>query len=314
MALITKHGYNMYEVSSMLQKAIRRSNNDDAIFAVRELASFNKNLAWSRLKTVSAEDCIDFTTSAILGGNIDIECATIALTNARKSRDSDYFACNLLNSRDRIEIPFDTSNQFPTKNGHGIDDVKKSLEKAITETPTDFKLIGYCANELMVRYRKNLWRVLIPLGNTFPQLAADVKMLRDVDMEQVGSKNESSIFVAKAIMDILKTRIFGKEFFKDVIIPAHEPIEVNYKRIIPDYVFDCHTAKGKYLGRTKKDFVKTEQESLCPLTKCLFDECSWDRYFYLEANGFYNSAKLTPRPPKDVMKQIEDGIVQQTLF
>lgn len=314
MELTTKHGYNMYEVSSMLQKAIRRSIKDDAIFAARELASFNKNLVWHRLKTVSAEDCLDFATSAILTDNIDIESATLALVNTRKNRDSDYFACNLLNSRDRIEIPFNTSNQYPTKNGHGIDDVKKSLEKAITETPTDFKLIGYCANELMVRYRKNLWRVLMPLANIFPQLETEVKTLRDVDMEQVGSKNESSIFVAKAIMDILKTRIFGKEFFKDVIIPAPEPIEVNYKRIIPDYVFDCHTAKGKYLGRTKRHFVKTEQESLRPLTKCLFDECSWDRYFYLEANGFYNSAKLTPRPPKDVMKQIEDGIVQQTLF
>lgn len=314
MALITKHGYNMYEVSSMLQKAIRRGNKDEAIFAVRELASFSKNLVWHRLKTVSAEDCIDFATSAILREEVDFDSATIALVNARKNRDSDYFACNLLNSRDRIEIPYNTSNQYPTKNGHGIEDVKKSLEKAITETPRDFKLIGYCANELMVRYRKNLWRVMMPLANIFPQLAEEVKTLRDVDMEQVGSKNESSIYVAKAIMNILKTRIFGKEFFKEVIVPKAEIIEVNYNRRIPDYVFDCHTAKGKYLGRTKRQFVKTEQESLTPLTKCLFDDCSWDRYFYLEANGFYNSAKLTPRPPKDVMKQIEDGIVQLTMF
>ena len=36
-ALYTKNGHNMFEVSSLIQKAIRRSNKDYACYAANEL-------------------------------------------------------------------------------------------------------------------------------------------------------------------------------------------------------------------------------------------------------------------------------------
>lgn len=45
-----------------------------------------------------------------------------------------------------------------------------------------------------------------------------------------------------------------------------------------------------------------------------YDQCGWDRFFYLEKNGFYDKDHITPRPDEKKMKEIEDGCVQQSLF
>ena len=38
-----------------------------------------------------------------------------------------------------------------------------------------------------------------------------------------------------------------------------------------DYAFDCHTRRGKSMGKTKADFFKAEQAALVPLEQGLFD-------------------------------------------
>ena len=56
--LRTKRGYDLYEVASALQKAIRR--NETAIagyFALELLESGYHNYVWKKLLTISAEDC-----------------------------------------------------------------------------------------------------------------------------------------------------------------------------------------------------------------------------------------------------------------
>ncbi len=40
---------------------------------------------------------------------------------------------------------------------------------------------------------------------------------------------------------------------------------------VPDYAFDCHTRRGKSMGKTKADFFKAEQAALVPLEQGLFD-------------------------------------------
>jgi hypothetical protein len=40
---------------------------------------------------------------------------------------------------------------------------------------------------------------------------------------------------------------------------------------IPEYAFDCHTRRGKAMGKTKADFFKAEQAALMPLEQGLFD-------------------------------------------
>ena len=63
---IHKNGHNMFEVSSLIQKAIRRSNKDYACYAANELAPRFRKYLWKRLLCVSAEDCYDLVTNKIV--------------------------------------------------------------------------------------------------------------------------------------------------------------------------------------------------------------------------------------------------------
>ena len=46
--------------------------------------------------------------------------------------------------------------------------------------------------------------------------------------------------------------------------PKYEPI--------PDYAYDCHTLRGKKMGKTKAEFFRDEQKALNPLIPGLFDD------------------------------------------
>ena len=44
---------------------------------------------------------------------------------------------------------------------------------------------------------------------------------------------------------------------------------------VPDWVFDCHTLKGKKLGKTDWDMTRTEEIALTPKQEGYFDNGSW---------------------------------------
>lgn len=64
--LATPNGYDLFEMSSMIQKAIRRSDIPHAAYAANELAFKYRNYLWKRLLTVSAEDCYGIMTKEIV--------------------------------------------------------------------------------------------------------------------------------------------------------------------------------------------------------------------------------------------------------
>ena len=41
---------------------------------------------------------------------------------------------------------------------------------------------------------------------------------------------------------------------------------------VPDYAFDCHTQKGRRMGKTKAEFFRDEQAALEPFQPGLFDD------------------------------------------
>ena len=104
----TKRGYDFYEASSTMQKAIRRNDVKVAGFFALELYhSGYWNYVWKRLFTISAEDVWGLITAEIdalykgfmiVNGNkpengkgrIFISKAVILLCHAAKSRDADH--------------------------------------------------------------------------------------------------------------------------------------------------------------------------------------------------------------------------------
>jgi len=109
MQLRTKRGYQFSEVSSAMQKAIRRGDAKLAGYWALELweSGFGK-YCWKRLLTVSAEDCWGILTAEVKAlhdaylvvneglpakqhrGRIFISKAVILLCLSKKSRDADH--------------------------------------------------------------------------------------------------------------------------------------------------------------------------------------------------------------------------------
>ena len=110
--ITTKNGYDLFEMSSMLQKAIRRSDIPHAAYAANELGVKYRKYLWKRLLTISAEDCFGIMTKEIIAlkeadeyvnksakngtNDLFIAKAVILMCMARKNRDADYVACNFM--------------------------------------------------------------------------------------------------------------------------------------------------------------------------------------------------------------------------
>ena len=102
----TVRGYLLLEVSSALQKSVRREDAASAgYWAVELFESGFQGYLWRRLLTISAEDCWGVITHEIEalnrawalihkqkpgGGRIFAAKATILLCQARKCRDADH--------------------------------------------------------------------------------------------------------------------------------------------------------------------------------------------------------------------------------
>lgn len=111
--LLTVNGYSMYDMSSMLQKAIRRCDIPHAAYAANELSVKYRKYMWRRLLEISAEDCYGIMTKEIIAlmeadnvvnekrkafetNDIFYAKAVILLCMARKNRDADYVAVNFM--------------------------------------------------------------------------------------------------------------------------------------------------------------------------------------------------------------------------
>lgn len=113
MELLTRNGHNMYDMSSMLQKAIRRGRVRHASYAAYELYGRYYKYVWKRLIVISAEDCFGIMTKEILAlkladdevngtakgydrDPIFLSKAVLLLCMARKNRDACYMGCNFM--------------------------------------------------------------------------------------------------------------------------------------------------------------------------------------------------------------------------
>lgn len=113
MQLLTRHGHNMYDMSSMMQKAIRRGLIRYASYAAYELYGNYYNYVWKRLYVISAEDCYGIMTHEIVSlkladdevngkakgydrDPIFLAKAVCLLCMARKNRDACYVGCNFM--------------------------------------------------------------------------------------------------------------------------------------------------------------------------------------------------------------------------
>jgi replication-associated recombination protein RarA len=135
MKIRTIHGYDFFEVSSAMQKAIRRGDARVAGFFALELWHSNyRDYVWKRLYTISAEDCYGLITAEIEAlwqghelvnknlnknktapkGRIFVSKAVLLLCECRKCRDADHLQ-NLVYDRNDVDVErwIDDVRAFP---------------------------------------------------------------------------------------------------------------------------------------------------------------------------------------------------------
>ena len=188
-----------------------------------------------------------------------------------------------ISNRKSKELAMNT--KLKTVRGYDFGEATSAMQKAIRRG--DAKIAGYFAIELfMSNYREYVWRRLLTISaeDCWGILTQEVESLyRAWQAIHKAKPGQGRIFVAKAVIllaqakknrdaDHLTNLVYDAGIPDSEIDNAIEEARNNPENIpIPDYAFDCHTAKGKINGKTKKEFFKTEQQSLKPFQPGLFD-------------------------------------------
>ena len=170
--LETKSGYNMYTMASLLQKAIRRGDENGAGYAAYEMFGNFHTVLWNRILTVSAEDCWGIVTKEIIALRYADEMANqnkkwyakdtqyVAkavnlLCKAKKSRDACYYACNFVLSTE-IQNPGSISELFIKKCKDEMNAVSKDI-MSIKGLSGKIESLPSCENERMADIQMSLF-------------------------------------------------------------------------------------------------------------------------------------------------------------
>ena len=164
-----------------------------------------------------------------------------------------------------------------------------ALQIAITHR--DMDMMGYYMNEMRYEDRNLLWEVFIDFAKhyTTGNILNEIEALRSADnIVNDKKKDKDEIFISKAAIILCQANdeCFETMLSSDVVkhFKCIDWTDVRTKPIadcrlvdgeIPEWVYDCHTLKGKKMGKTDWDMTTSEQAALTPLEPGYFDEASW---------------------------------------
>ena len=185
-----------------------------------------------------------------------------------------------------------TTMKLFTQCGYDFYEVASALLKSIRRG--DVKLAGYMALELFPKYARYCWKRLLTISaeDCYGVITKEVMALHDAFwIINKGKKTEDfkgRIFISKAVIllceckhnrdaDLLQNCVYDhKQTITDEEIDELFETVRKEKIEVPEYVFDCHTMKGKRAGKKKSDFFKEEQRSLANAQPSLFDGFDFD--------------------------------------
>lgn len=323
--LFTHNGHNMFDISSLIQKALRRGDMEFACYAAHEMMWKYRPYLWTRLFITSAEDCYDPVSGRILYlRKKDMEVkdtqdtrylseAVNLLVRTRKNRDADFFACNYVCSKDKRDFPMGTT-QLVTRHGHDLREMTIALKKAVFNL--DDENVGYICCEIWCWYKRLFWVVAKDIAKELGSglLVREIKALMEIDMT-MNAKNSTWIYMCKAIVlffhcvEVGSCDIFS---YPDMSV-IYDVMKFNTPRNLPEYTYDFHTRKGKAMGKTPADFRISEQVSLNPHIPGLYDERKWENSIKWNAEG-RNENYDTPKLPKKTLDEVNNGMFPSSLF
>ena len=172
-----------------------------------------------------------------------------------------------------------------TINNYDFYEVSSSLQKAIRRN--DIKTAGFFALELWHSgYANYVWKRLYTISaeDCWGVITKEIEALwQGYQLVNDGAKSpKGRIFISKAVILLCEcTKSREADHLQNLI---YDTMNVDINEIetylddvrknplpIPPYAFDCHTWKGKKMGKTKKEFFKEEYEALQPKQIGIFD-------------------------------------------
>ena len=182
-----------------------------------------------------------------------------------------------------------------TKNCHSFYDMSSMLQKSIRRG--NIKYAAYAANELKEKYRNYLWKRLLVISaeDCYGVITKEIIALKLTDDEinkKAAPDRKEDIFISKAIVLLCQARknrdacyLACNYMNMDYTLPEdkieHVDLEEQEKLEdweIPSWVFDVHTLRGKYSGKTINDMIVEEQAALQPKQLGLFDNADWGNF------------------------------------
>jgi replication-associated recombination protein RarA len=174
-----------------------------------------------------------------------------------------------------------------TKRGYDFGEVSSAMQKAIRRADT--RLAGYWALELWASgYGNYVWKRLLTVSaeDVWGLITSEIKALHDsyvhVNKGVPAREARGRIFISKAVILLCAARKSrDADHLQNFVYDALAGIDADKlaadllkagKMKVPDYAFDCHTRKGRKLGKTKADFFREEQQALKPFQPGLFDD------------------------------------------
>ncbi len=279
--MLTRTGRSFWEVTSVMQNAIRKGDYEIAGHCLWELLPEYTPYLRKRFLVISAEDCFGVITKEIvalsqIGDEDALTKALTLLCRAKKNRDADYFVCNLM------------TNDNPT--GMDKNALLRELFPAIRNM--DVGSAGRLCMEMFKKNRKALWEFLIEMSRMYyPHLEDEILALNVANEKMTSKPTEETIYVAKAIVLMWTCRepkegmlaIPEMKFDSlldpskiEIIKPADRCTRVDGN--FPDWSYNWHTVYGKYtLKRDAVHAISNDQRILTPLEENLFDDCTWNR-------------------------------------
>lgn len=172
--------------------------------------------------------------------------------------------------------------EMKTVRGYLLAEVVSALQKSIRRN--DRRKSAYFAIEMIESgYYKYLWRRLFVISaeDCFGIITQEIEALYNAWFEIQG-KPEAILFGVKAALilsmseksrDADHANLLGYKKGTIPLVEIQQAIEEVRKELIPipDAALDCHTKVGRIKGKTKRDFLLQEFDSLKPRQVGLFD-------------------------------------------
>ncbi len=175
--------------------------------------------------------------------------------------------------------------ELKTEGGYDFYEVASALQKACRRG--DVRLAGFMALELFPKYATYCWKRLLTISaeDCHGLITQEIMALKQgFDFVNESSKKPAGrVFISKAVIllceakhsrdaDLLSNYIHDKRMQLDdaEVEKLFEEVRKE-KPEIPEYVFDCHTKRGKRKGMTKQQFFIDEENALVNKQPSLFD-------------------------------------------